>query len=443
MIYRGSLLSSKQEIEGYRGDFLIGSCGNFLMAKYQPKLYKDLFKTKLYLNVRDFNKNTLVIGKMGSGKSNLLKYITAVFSQKNRFIIHDVKGEYVENFYEEGDVIFNMLDERGVLWDVLRDCKGDSMLARTVFYNMVSSYNKGEDAQFWTVKAVEVLQDMLSKISLTEPRDVAIQIFQYYRQRTEKATGETEKSALGTAQPVLQVLLDIYSLAHMSKKPLLRGEEILQRPKVFLVFLPEFSKSLLILNQGFLSFAFTKYLSRPDVRDFKDYTFFILDEYLSFNFEEELEKQVLTLARSKGMCLFLGMQFLPVDSKDRLSLFLNSRQFTFCFRVDAIETAKVLSESSGVLEYAVESISMGEKDTGLNPLEPLTGTGTVSVSQSRLQTFTVPPEVFLDLPDFVAYCEINTMKGKLKTFVKPVWYDMTARSRGFIRDENSKQLKSL
>ena len=430
MIVRGELLSDNV----FHGDFLVGHGGNFLMAKYQPYLYKNLWRGLIHVNSRHFNRNSLVIGRMGSGKSNLLKYVVASFPS-NRFIIHDVKGEYVAHFYEEGDVILNHLDARGVVWDVIRDCKSDSMLARSILYNMVSSYNKGKDGEFWTVKAVEVLQDLIREVPLAEPDLTAVAIYEWHKKKSSNVQGETFRSSFAVAQPVIQTLLDMYYVAHVSKRPLLSLDEILSRRRIFLVFLPEFAKPLSIVNQGFLSACFSRYLSREDTKDFKDFAFFILDEYLTFNFELQLEKQVLTLARSKGMCLFLGMQFLPVDSKDRLSLLLNSRQFTFVFRVDAPETAKVLAESSGILEYTreVASFSGGFSLTNDN----------VGVNAQVLRTYTVPEEVFMQLPEHVCYLEANTESGKARTFVKPVWYDLPEKNRGFIRDGATVSLKSL
>lgn len=437
-IYKGSLLSPEEAFNG--GSFLIGSGGNVELKRfYLRDLYDRWWVKDIYIESKDFNKTTLVIGKMGSGKSNLLKYIVASFPE-NRFIIHDIKGEYTAHFYQEGDVIVNHLDKRGIVWDVLKDCRKDKMLARSVFYNMVASYNKGKDAEFWTLKAVEWLMKLLEYVPELKPKETALAIYEWYKKQKELSLNSTEASGLATALPTVQTLLDLYSLAYLSDKPLLTLDEILARRKVFLVFLPEFARPLSIVNQGFLSASFNRYLSRPDTKDFKDYTFFILDEYLNFNIDPDLEKQVLTLARSKGMCLFLGMQFLPVDSKDRLSLLMNSRHFLFAFRVDAVETAKVLAESSGNLEYGVEDISMQESDFSLtNIMGGLSG----QVQHTRVQTYTVPPEVFLDLRDYIAYAEITTSSGKLKTFIKPVWYDLPEITGGFERDENSYHLKSL
>ncbi len=438
-VYKGSLLSDKEDFMKAKGDFLIGSGGNVEMMRfYLRDLYKEWWVEDIYIHSKDFNKTSLVIGKMGSGKSNLLKYITASFD--NRYVIHDVKGEYTAHFYQEGDVILNHLDRRGVIWDVLGDCRKDKMFARSVFYNMVSSYNKGKDAEFWTVKAVEWLMKLLEYVPQLPAKETALAIYEWYKKQKESSLPTTSASAFATAQPVIQTLLDLYSLAHMSNKEPMPLDKILQAKRIFLVFLPEFSKPLQIVNQGFLSACFLRYLSRPDTKDFKDFVFFILDEYLNFNIDPDLEKQVLTLARSKGMCLFLGMQFLPVDSKDRLSLLMNSRHFLFAFRVDAVETAKVLAESSGSLEYGVEDISMQESDFSLtNIMGGLSG----QVQHARVQTYTVPPEVFLDLRDYIAYAEITTSSGKLKTFIKPVWYDLPEITGGFIRDENSYHLKNL
>lgn len=444
-IVKGKTVSDIDEIRRYNGDFLIGSCSNKEIFPFQQiYMQKDIYVERLYMRFADMNKTNLIIGKMGSGKSNLMKYIVAAVLKykKNRVIIHDIKAEYVSHFFDEQrDVIINHLDERGVVWDILSDCKRDKMLARSILQNAVASYNDKKD-QFWIVSATSMLENLVDEVKIyTNPLGTANSIKDWFIRKKDQIKGATEQSALATAVPVIQLLFDLYYIAGKSDKYLYSLDEILQKRVVYLVFIPEFSKSMSIINQALLAGIFNRYLSKDDVKTQDEYTIFVLDEYLNFRLDEDLEKLVLTLARSKGMCLFLGMQFLPVNNKDRQNLLLNSRQNTFVFRIDSVDTAKILEESSGKLEYTIETVNAS--GGSINMQDIFSATGNEGVGEMKIDTFTIPKELLLSLPDYICYTELGTEHGKIRTFTKPVWFDIEPKTKGFIRDENTRNLLSI
>lgn len=78
----------------------------------------------VYLPRSEEIKQTFVVGKPGSGKTNAFNHmIEKIRNRHQKLIIHDYKGDYVEKFYTEGDLIFNPLDKRSIGWCLFNDCK--------------------------------------------------------------------------------------------------------------------------------------------------------------------------------------------------------------------------------------------------------------------------------------------------------------------------------
>ena len=66
---------------------------------------------ELCLSEEDFSKHLLIVGGIGSGKTNLFKHIikalSAAMSKNDVMVIFDTKGEYLREFYQHGDVIIS------------------------------------------------------------------------------------------------------------------------------------------------------------------------------------------------------------------------------------------------------------------------------------------------------------------------------------------------
>lgn len=69
------------------------------------------FYSELNLSENVFSKHILIAGGIGSGKTNLFKYIieslSSAMTQSDVMVIFDTKGEYLKEFYQHGDIIIS------------------------------------------------------------------------------------------------------------------------------------------------------------------------------------------------------------------------------------------------------------------------------------------------------------------------------------------------
>lgn len=76
------------------------------------------FSENLKIPFMDWFTHFAVCGAARSGKSNFIKKLLSQARQKNmRAVIVDVDGDYLQEFYKEGDIILSLYDNRSLPWD--------------------------------------------------------------------------------------------------------------------------------------------------------------------------------------------------------------------------------------------------------------------------------------------------------------------------------------
>lgn len=108
-------------------DAFIAACKKY-GAKPNNELEGEVLSLTLYhLNVGDIlipqdaeTKGFLIVGRPGTGKTQILSQILDILKDRNRkVIVHDFKGDYLQYFYNPNtDIVFNPLDTRCVPWDI-------------------------------------------------------------------------------------------------------------------------------------------------------------------------------------------------------------------------------------------------------------------------------------------------------------------------------------
>ena len=76
--------------------------------------------------------NILLLGGIGSGKTNAMKHLVRQFRDKNGpddiFVFFDAKGDFLKHFHRPGDATISSapaVDPGGVVWNVFRDLAED------------------------------------------------------------------------------------------------------------------------------------------------------------------------------------------------------------------------------------------------------------------------------------------------------------------------------
>jgi hypothetical protein len=413
----------------------------------------DRYALHFWLPIKYLNTSTLAIGGMGTGKSNFFKALTGILSFPTGSFpgiptfIHDVKGEYVEIYYNpETDLILNYLDERGAIWDIYSELMENPLLMKPIIVSMINGYNdkSGEgQAAFWTEMGAPWLIRFFEECQKQEvPVGALPEIIdeKWAIYKSEVGTTGPEHSALITTKPVFEAIRRSYWIARESDRKLITTNDILKAKRTFLVTLREYEKEMKIINSGLLTCLFQKFLSRPDVTpgDISRYFAFILDEYLSFAIDPDVELSIATLARSKGMCLNFGMQYLP-EEKKRLASLTNSRFITLIFRVGVKSTAEHFEQMLGDIIYEEMKENISTSTGGPDNKRQKT----TSSSWVRHQVKAVPHETFLNMPTGVAFFQVSAQDKRYNSFIKLPEFIAEKHHEPFILDQEAKRSPSI
>ncbi|MEZ0323431.1 MAG: type IV secretion system DNA-binding domain-containing protein [Hydrogenothermaceae bacterium] len=329
-------------------------------------------KPPIYASNLDLTKSTLVVGKMGTGKSVFLKNLLAQ-EKYNRAIINDVKGEYVEAFYNpEKDIIFQPFDARSKLWFFFEDIKQEPTLADVISTAMVSQISE-TNKDFWITAAQKLLKDAILYSSFSEQPNKHNAILEYIQTYQKQAIQVNDKTALSIVA-TLQPILDYFELAGYLEDKYLREEKYDKFFTLFDFVNTDNKQKLFLLNDvahrtatapfqtAFLSALISLLLSRPNTKE--DFTFFLLDEFLSIKIPEDLLILLFTTARSKGIQLLFATQFLPnVQNDKRTQIILSSRQLTILFKVVDETTLSTIENTMGDFEFITSTTNTSTSRT--------------------------------------------------------------------------------
>ncbi|WP_243374582.1 type IV secretion system DNA-binding domain-containing protein [Geotalea sp. SG265] len=406
---------------------LLGSASNIEVVKNDNILYskEDAYgKMRLSVPIDKMNGISLVLGGMGSGKSNFLRGLQDRLADYQQ-IIHDPKTEeYQRSHNPETDALIMPFDKNGIIWDIFGVIREDRNKAMPLFVNFVNGYRNSGDQKSsdpeWSAQAAKWLAKLCLGIINDEVavEDYALEIayrWGEYQKGEGGAQGTTEQSALSVASIGVSTLFKIYHIAAQGQNRLMTTKEIMQCRKIFISNHPNHKQALFMLNNALLSDLVMEYLSKPNVKtgDISKYSFWFLDEFLTFNLDKNVQDDLCTMSRSKGICLFAGMQYLPTDTEKQNQL-TSSRYLTVSFREDNKNTLKALSELTEPIKYSVQ-----EYETSIGSGFKLGGDTSFNEKWYDTETVVIPEAVISNLPQYVAYLEVNSTKGKMRTFILP------------------------
>lgn len=452
-LIKGVRISSKQEVESFldankeKPGFLAGSASNFEVVKRDSYLYDT--KTDLYGNIDlkipadRFPNVNLVVGAMGSGKTNFLDNLIAKYIDNHK-IIHDPKMEEVPKFFNpaKGDIMIGHPDARSVVWDIFGEIKKDKQKGRVIFENMLNAIRgDSKEGQEWVTYGVQRLMRLVTEtLSYNpQPRDYAGTFLDCYN-AYKKSIGDDrfETSALGTAEPVIELIFQMYFIADNDNRQLVTVEDIAKARNVFLCNRTDFVQQLTIINNALLAMIIGHDMARPEVKrgDIDNYSFYILDEFLTFKLDQGSEKALLTLCRAKGVSVWLGMQYLPQD-KERLSMITASRYATVIFSPGDAYTVEEVSKLSGDILYQRQEYNLTMQDSG-----SMFSASSPSQAETWLnvETKQIPKEVLQELSPYVAYLELSVkdpgvQSVNIKTFIKPVLVVAPAKNPDWVASD--------
>lgn len=433
---RGRKITTLDELREFQSDMkgeslLFGSASNYELVRYDSVLYSEdelYVKELLRIPVEGMAAVNMAVGAMGRGKTTLLNNIVA-HRPNNNMIIHDPKGEFNPAFYdEELDMIVAYPDTHSVIWDVFGEIRKDRQVGELIWRNMLLSIRGGEEnkeGEEWVTYAVAWLAKLAARIidDNIAHENVPVEIVRLYKAFKAETAGQQtgmQSDAIGTAAPVFNLLFQTYYVGTRDNRRFVTVGDMTNARRVFLCNNKQFAAQLDVVNNALLACLINTYLSRPNVpRERTDkYTFFILDEFLTFKLDQTSEAALLTLCRSKGVSVWLGMQFLPPE-KNRLTRITASRYLTAVFKIDDAYTQEEIEKLTDDVEYQRMEHTISIGDT--NSMTSLSGGVNFNETPTDVKTKQIPRGMLTELSPYVAYVEINDISGRNKTFVKPVY----------------------
>lgn len=320
--------------------------------------------------------HTLLIGSTGSGKTTVIKNLIKQLRDENqKAIIIDIKGDLIENFYTEKDIILNPLDKRGRNWSIFGETdhlKGFSTIAKSLLPRESKSDPVWSDAARGVVSELASLY-VSENLSMNEFADKIL------------------KSDLSTLAKLLQ----------KSSASKIINEDIEKAALSVLMVLSTYLRPLKLYRNSENCFSITDWVndfkqqnflfisSRADVkedlnpiittqvdiavnalRSLKESSnipkiWLILDEISYFDSSIPSLKDGLATARSYGGCFVLGTQdmssLVKIYSRETAESIANNCRTKLFMNVAGKETALWCSDSlgDGEIEEWHEGLSYG------------------------------------------------------------------------------------
>lgn len=118
--------------------------------------------------------HTLIAGASGSGKTQLFYQITNALDARRatgedaRAVVLDLKGDFVQHYYRDGDALFNPMDKRCVGWCPFAELRPNSRLIQSDLAALGAAFipdRPGEGA-FWNKAARSTFTDIIHALYL-------------------------------------------------------------------------------------------------------------------------------------------------------------------------------------------------------------------------------------------------------------------------------------
>jgi len=339
---------------------------------------------KLFLPYEYENRGVIILGSAGTGKSVLIRDVVSSL-ENQKCIIYDRKGEFIEKFYSEGDVILNFLDARNVDWNIYNEIKIEEDVDSIA--TSIAPNTEDPKERFWRniertlIKAVievvrrrEVnpdfakLSNFIFQMNTKEKMSESLQEYPDISSLVEgyiAGRGETAASAFASYNEASNFFKHKALLSKegggFSIRDYVHDEG--DKRKIFLVNQAnvETFRGLITL---FLDLAFKEILSLRD--DINRRIFLIIDEFPSLFQLDSLER-LLAEGRSKGSCPVIAAQdFTQIEriyERGAPSIFNNSNT-KIIFRISEAKSTRYISDWLGEQERTEieESITQGTAD---------------------------------------------------------------------------------
>lgn len=358
----------------------------------------------------------LVIGKPGSGKTVCLSSVIEKLETK-KGIIYDFKGDYTERFYREGvDLLFNPLDSRCAGWNIFSDIRTVADI-EAISHSLIPPGQSTDTEKYFSDAARAVLTGIIRHCISTDKKTnrdlwqiVSSPVARIAEILSRTPGGEKgyvhiqdagSKQAMGVHSTLMQYAQCFEYMTELNGD--FSVSEFVRSREPGFIFITNYSDlrdTIRPVLSLFIDLVARKLLSLQD--DLTRRFYFIMDEFGTLQRLSSIV-QLLTLSRSKGGSVFLGIQDIgQIDKlygKELRQAISNACGSSVMFSVADPETAKFLSDKVGERE-----ISEVEESQSMGPEDMRDG---ISLSRRKRTEKLLLPSEFLDLPNLHAYAKLS------------------------------------
>jgi type IV secretory pathway TraG/TraD family ATPase VirD4 len=384
----------------------------------KPQEYRFAINSNISIPESIVTRHCFVIGKPGSGKSQLIyRVIEQLIARDYRCIIHDFKGDMISSFYDPAKhLIFNPCDTRHVGWNLFKELQSsidvDAFCASLI-------PEAGSNDVFWPISARSLLNSIIT-YCLRKGKTTYEDLWKFVNMSNEELlpllkgiSGCEEGIKLlteaKTANSIMAVLSNytrpikylIGTDGDFSIKEWIRDANSEKR----VIFLSNFSMlqdTIRPFMALFVDFATKTFCSLND--DLKRRLYFVLDEFGQIGKIGSII-QLLTQSRSKGGATWLLIQDVAqlnsIYGKDGATSIVNACGNTVSFCVADSDTAEFISKKIGASEIrrVEESASMGVSDMK----------DSISHSERIIEKRLVLPSEIMSLPTMNFYIQLTDL----------------------------------
>lgn len=326
-------------------------------------------ETVMKFSPLDFTKTILVLGGMGSGKTEWILSVATQREQFHRQLFHDTKGDFTQKLYDQNtDFIFNPYDERSVVWDIWSEMETNETLATAFFKNFMRASTKEDD--FWSAKSSDVLAELAlqvhddESISKNQKWLELASVIEHWIEKVNDGSDNTKKSLSNTVEMAKDLCYLMAYRSHCGAKQFTIAEWLKTNSRLFLLNNSAYAEKLTPLFSGFTAVLTSILLSKADTKE--DLTLMILDEFFALKFDEVTRSNLLTQVRSKGGCLIIGAQYMPLKDKAELQQIDSSRYAMILFQINDGETIKHITALFGNVEFMRVDVSNSDGSSSSN-----------------------------------------------------------------------------
>lgn len=261
----------------------------------------------------------LMAGAPGSGKSlAFYQMLTSARQREHRAIISDPGGEFLKRFYQDGDVIFNPFDQRGVDWSPLAEMRQPYDAARLAASMIPEGTGSAAEWNGYSRTVLEAVleslfqrenptnADLVYFLTISPLKDLADLVEGHAAQRF---FAKLDSGMLASVMNIIISYIKPYSYLNPASGKnafsIRKWVEDDGKDWLFLSFRDDQLQAIRPMIAAVLDIAASAVLSLPASRDRR--IFFAIDEFASLGYVNSMEP-LLTKGRKCGAVAMLGVQ---------------------------------------------------------------------------------------------------------------------------------------